>query len=59
VRHNLGVAKALTVVALLVAVAALAVGVAALREARQANGPPTYAEITAAGVREFWLLAIG
>ena len=50
-RHNLGVAKALTGVALLVA--ALAVGVAALREAREANGPPTYAEITAAGVREF------
>jgi hypothetical protein len=40
-------------VALLVAVAALAVAIAAFHEARQANEPPTYAEITAAAVREF------
>jgi len=47
------VAKALIGVALLLAVAALAVATAAFREARQANEPRTYAEITAAGVRQF------
>jgi hypothetical protein len=50
--HHLRVAKA-TGVALLLAVAALAVAVAALREAREPNQPPTYAEITAAAVRDF------
>jgi hypothetical protein len=45
------VAKA-SIGALLLAVAAIAVAIAAFREARQANQRPTYAEITAAGVRE-------
>jgi hypothetical protein len=52
-RHPVRVAKGLIAVALLTAVAALAIAIAALREARQANGPTTYAEITAAGVCEF------
>jgi hypothetical protein len=53
-RHDLvGVAKALIGVALLVALAALAIAIAAFHEARQANEPPTYGEITAAAVREF------
>jgi hypothetical protein len=47
------VAKVLTGLALLIAVAALALAVAALREVRQADEPPTYAEITASGVHEF------
>jgi hypothetical protein len=47
------VAKALIVVALLLASASFAVAIAALREARQAERPTTYAEITAAGVRQF------
>ena len=47
------VAKAVTGVALLVAVAALAVAFAALRGERQANEPPTHAEITAGAVRHF------
>jgi hypothetical protein len=47
------VAKALIGAALLVAVTGLAVAIAAYREARQATDPPTYAEITAAAVRDF------
>ena len=46
-------AKRLAAVALVTAVAALAVAVVALHDARKAKGPGTYAEITAAGVREF------
>jgi hypothetical protein len=47
------VVKAFIAAALLVAVAALAVAVAAYREATQASEPSTYAEITAAAVRDF------
>jgi len=51
--HRRVVAKALIGAALLVAVTGLAVAIAAYREARQATDPPTYAEITAAAVRDF------
>jgi hypothetical protein len=36
-----------------VVLSTLVVAVAALREAREANEPPTYAEITGAAVRQF------
>jgi hypothetical protein len=46
-------AKAVTGAGLLIALAALAVAIAAYREAGQPTQPPTYAEITAAAVRDF------
>ena len=52
-RHHVRVAKGVIAVAVLTAVAALAVAIAALREARQTERPATYAEITAAAVRQF------
>jgi hypothetical protein len=51
--HHLSVTKASVGAGLLLSAAALVVAIAAFRETRQANVPPTDAEIAAAAVREF------